>query len=61
MKIMIVLYISCDSGANSSLLGTSKTMKMITLPCISDDAAASRPVPAHFQNHENIDRPVHFL
>ena len=61
MKIMIVLYISYVSGANSSFLGTSKTMKMITVLCISDDAAASRPTPTHFQNHENTDSPMHFL
>ena len=32
------------------LLGTSKAMKMITVPCSSYVSEASRPPPAHFQN-----------
>ena len=30
-------------------------------PCISSDSEASRQLPTHFQNHENADRPMHFL
>ena len=41
--------------------GTSKTMKMITVLCISYDSEANRQLPTHFQNHENADCPMHFL
>ena len=50
---MQIIIISC-------VRGTSKTMKMITVLCISYDSEANRQLPTHFQNHENADRPMHF-
>ena len=40
--------------------GTSKTMKIIIILCISSDSGANRPPPARFQNHENVDRSMNF-
>ena len=51
---MQMIIISC-------VRGTSKNMKMIMVLCISYDSEASRQLPAHFQNHENVDHPTHFL
>ena len=38
-----------------------KTMKIMTVLCISYDSGARRTPPAHFRNHENGDRPMHFI
>ena len=44
------------------LPGTSKTMKMMTVLCISYAHAANRPTPRHFQNNENDNSPpMNFL
>ena len=38
---------------------TSKTMKKKRVLCISYDSGANRTPPAHFQNHENGNSPMH--
>ena len=45
----------------ASFLGTSKTMNMITIQCVSYDSEANRPLPAHFQNYENAYSLMFFL
>ena len=40
---------------------TSKTMKMLTVACISNDSEANRPPPTHFERHENENNPMHLL
>ena len=42
------------------LFWTKPVIEMLTVPCISNDSEPSRPSPAHFQNHENYDSPMHF-
>ena len=45
----------------TTLLRISQIMKMLTVLCISDDLGARRSLPGRFQNHENQNRPMHFL